>query len=128
MPPIVAFAPGSIGKNRPVSLKLGVHLLARDARLHAAVEVLGVHFEHPVHLRQVDADAAVERGDVPFERRADAERDDRHARRMAQSHDGGDLLVRVREHDDVGQRGVGQPFAVAMLLADRARRGRARSP
>ena len=75
------------------ALELGVELLARDARLHAAVEVLGVDLEHAVHLRQVDADAAVQRGDVAFERRADAERDHRHARRVAQAHDRRDLLV-----------------------------------
>ena len=38
------------------------------------------------------------------------------------AHDRRDLLVRVREHDDVGQRGVGEAFAVAVLLADRVRR------
>ncbi len=104
------------------ALELGVELLAQHARLHAAVEVLGVDLEHAVHLRQVDAHAAVERGDVALERRADAERDDRHARRVAKPDDRRDLVVRVREHDDVRQPGVGQALAVAVLVADRARR------
>ena len=44
---------------------------------------------------------------------------------MAQADDRRDLLVGVREDDDVGQRRVGQALAVAVLLADRARRSRA---
>ena len=125
MPPIVALAPGIDREEEAGALELGVELLARDARLHAAVEVLGVDLEHAVHLRQVDADAAVERGDVAFERRADAERDHRHARRVAQPDDRGDFVVGVREHDDVGQRRVGEALAVAVLFADRARGHRA---
>ena len=116
----VALAPGSIGKNRPVPLQLGVELLARDARLHAAVEILAVDLEHAVHPRQIDAHAAVQRRDVALERGADAERDHRHARRVAQPHDRGDLLVRLRKHDDVRQRRVGQAFAVTVLLAHRS--------
>ena len=125
MPPIVAFAPGIDREEEARALELRVELLAQHARLHAAVEILGVDLQHAVHLRQVDAHAAVERGDVALERGADAERDDRHPRRMAQAHDRRDLLVGVREDDDVGQPGVGQPLAVAVLVADRARRQRA---
>src|SRR5207237_752402 len=54
-----------------------VELLARDARLDGGVEILGVDAEHPVHLRQVDADATLQRCDMSFERGAGAERDDR---------------------------------------------------
>ena len=96
-----------------------------DAGLHAAVEIVDVDLEHPVHLRQVDAHAAVERRDVTLERRAHAEGDHRHARRVAQPDDRGDLLVGVRKHDDVRQPRVGQPLAVAVLVADGARRERA---
>ena len=94
-------------------------MLASDAGLNAAVEILGVDFEHAVHLRQVDADAAVERGDVPFERRANAEGNHRDTCEMTQAHDRRNLLVGVREDDDVGQRGVGKTFAVAVVLAHR---------
>ena len=76
--------PGRSGRTSPVPLSSAFELLARDARLHAAVEIVGVDLEHPVHLRQVDADAAVERRDVALERGTDAERDHRHARRGAQ--------------------------------------------
>ena len=84
-------------KEKAGALELGVELLARNARLHAAIEILGVDFEHAIHLRQVDADAAVQRRNVTLERRADAERDDRDARRMTQAHDRRHLLVRTRE-------------------------------
>ena len=55
MPPIEASAPGSIGKNRPVSRRCVVELLARHAGLDDAVEILGVDGEHLVHARAVDA-------------------------------------------------------------------------
>ena len=101
------------------SLEFGVHLLACHAGLHAAVEIGRVDLEHLVHFRQVDTYAAVQRRHVTLERRAHAERDHRHARGMAQADDGGDLLVRMREHHHVGQRGIGEPFTVAVLLANR---------
>ncbi len=41
--------PGSTGKNRPVARSSVVQRLARHAGLHAAVHVLGVDLEHPVH-------------------------------------------------------------------------------
>ena len=102
------------------ALELGVELLARHARLHAAVEIGRIDLEHLVHLRQVDAHAAVQRRHVALERRADAERDHRHARRVAQAHDGGDLLVACA--GTPRRRAMpasAQPFAVAVLLADR---------
>ena len=107
------------------ALELGIQLLARDTGLHAAVEVRVVHFQHAIHLRQVEAHAAVQRRDVPLERRADAERDHRDPRRVAYAHDRRHFVVRVREHDDVRHRGVGQTFAVRMLLANCVRRQRA---
>jgi hypothetical protein len=121
MPPIVALAPGSIGKKRPVPLSSVVQLLARDARLHAAIEILGADLEHLVHLREVHADAARQRGDVAFERRPDAERDHRYPRGVAQPDDRGDFVVRPRKHHDIGQRRVGKPFSVAVTFADRLR-------
>ncbi len=54
-----------------------VELLAGDAGLDHAVEVLGVDGEHRVHPRAVERDPAVRRIDMALERGADAERDDR---------------------------------------------------
>ena len=101
------------------ALQVGVELLARHARLHAAVEVLGVHLEHAVHPRGVERHAAVDRGDVALERGADAEGDDRHAGGRAGADDVGHLLVRLREHDEVRRGEVGEALAAAVLVADR---------
>ena len=56
-----------------------VERLAGDAGLDHAVEILGVHLEHLVHVAEVDRHAALRRVDMAFERGADAERNDRHA-------------------------------------------------
>ena len=79
MPPSVAFAPGSTGKEQSGVAQVGVERFARDAGLHDAIGVVGVDGQHLVHARQVDADAAVRRADVTFERRARAVRDHRNA-------------------------------------------------
>src|SRR5256714_867201 len=50
-----------------------VQRLAGDAGLDHAVEILGVNFQHPVHVAQVDADAAGRRVDLSLQRRAGAE-------------------------------------------------------
>ena len=52
-----------------------VELLAPHPGLDAAVEVFGVHLEDVVHPRHVDRDPAVQRLDVPFERRPGPEGD-----------------------------------------------------
>jgi len=70
------------------TLEIGIQLLARHARLDAAVEVVGVHLDDPVHRRKVEAHAAIQRRDVALERRADAEGDHRtraawHSRTIA---------------------------------------------
>ena len=56
-----------------------VERLAGDAGLDHAVEILGVHREHLVHVAQVDRDAAGGRVDLALERGAGAEGDDGHA-------------------------------------------------
>ena len=96
-----------------------VELLARHAGLDAAVQVLGVDLQHRVHARQVDAQAAVERRDMAFERCAGAEGDDRHPVFGADLDRLSDLLGRfgvehgVRRHDRV------MVLALAVLLAHR---------
>ena len=96
-----------------------VELLARDAGLDRAVEVLGVDREHPVHARHVERDAAARRVDMAFERGAGAEGDDRHAMLGADPHDLLHLLGRLGEDHGVGRlrRDVGG--GVRVLLADR---------
>jgi len=96
-------------------------LLARHAGLDAAIEIVGVDLQHTIHLREIDADAAVQRGNVAFERRAHTECDHRNTRQVTQANDRRHLVVRAREYDHVGQRGVSQPLAVAVVLAHRLR-------
>ena len=63
-----------------------------DAGLNGRVEVLDADAQHLVHPRQVDADAAAKRQHLPLERRAGAERNDRHVPRGRGAHDGADLV------------------------------------
>jgi hypothetical protein len=51
----------------PDAFELGIELLARDARLNAAIEIGLVDFQYAAHLRQIDAHAAIKCRDVAFE-------------------------------------------------------------
>ena len=116
-------------KEQACALELGVELLARHARLHAAVEVGGVDLEHAVHARQVEAHAAVAarrralRATCRRRTRSPERAPRGTARTMAAT---SSLLSRI--DDDVGRRAVGQAFAVAVMLAHRAAEVTARSP
>ncbi len=102
-------------------LDMLVQLLARDARLDHGVEVLFVHREHLVHLRKVDAHAALHREDVALERGADAVGDHRHAVRAADIDDVAHFFRGFQEYDDVRQ-GVGEiGLVLAVVLAHRLR-------
>ena len=72
--------------------------LARHAGLHRHREVLGVDREHVVHAAHVDADAALHREQVAFERGAHAERNHRHAELCRQLHGVGHVLRALCEH------------------------------
>ena len=98
-----------------------VERLAGDAGLDHAVEVLGMHRQHPVHVAEIDRHAAVRRVDLALERRAGAERDHRHAMRGADPHDLLHVGDALRKHHRV-RRLVGDPGQrVAVLLAHRLR-------
>jgi hypothetical protein len=111
----------SVSEEQAGVAQMFVERLARDPRLHHAVEVLGVHRDHPVHVAEVDRDAAERRVDVALERGADAERDHRHAMRGAHAHDLLHVLGRLRKHHRV-RRLVRDPGGgVGVLLAHRPR-------
>ena len=74
---------------------MGVQRLAGDAGLDGDVHIFGVNFQNLVHLRQVDADAAFQRANMPLHRAADAERDNRRAGRGANLDDGRHFLGRM---------------------------------
>ncbi|MGJ3626757.1 hypothetical protein AB5I41_07610 [Sphingomonas sp. MMS24-JH45] len=50
MPPIVAFAPGSMAKDQARIAQMLVELLAAAAGLYGAVEILGIDRQDRVHL------------------------------------------------------------------------------
>ena len=66
--------------------QVGVQVLARHARLDAAVEVAGIHLEDAVHAHQVDGDAARRRVDLALQRGSRAEGDHRHMVLGADAH------------------------------------------
>ena len=100
-----------------------VELLAPNPRLDPAIEVLGVHLENLVHSRDVDGNAAVQRLDVPFERRSGAEGNHGTSVARAHVHDAGHLFGTLRKDDDVGRRGPMVGLVVAMLFPHRCRGG-----
>ena len=93
-----------------------VELLAGDARLDDAVEILGVDGEDAVHAQQVDRDAAAGGVEVALERRADAEGDDRHAVSGAEPDDVDHFVGRFGEDHGV-RRLVGEPGGGVGVLA-----------
>jgi hypothetical protein len=100
-----------------------VQLLPRDARLHGDVEILRVEAHDAVHAGHVDADAAVDRNHVPFERRSRTERGHRTPVLRAGGDDGLHLHGRRRKHHRVGRDAGVVRFPAAMVLADGGGRG-----
>src|SRR5215469_1454741 len=98
-----------------------VELLAGDAGLDDAIEILGMHREHAVHVAKVEADAAARRVYLTLERGALAEADHRHAMRRAQSHDLLHLFGALRKHHRVRRLVLDPCGGVAVLLAQRLR-------
>ena len=94
-----------------------VELLARDAGLDHAVEVLRIHRQHAVHVAKIDRHAAMGRIDMALERRAGAEGNDRHAVRGADAHDVLHVIGRLREHHCVGRLARDPGRRIGVLLA-----------
>ncbi len=124
-------------KEQALIAQILVELLARHARFDHAVEVLGVHFDHPVHVAEIDRYAPIGRVDVAFKRGSGAEGNDRHPMRRANPDDVLHVLGGLRKHHRVRRlvrdpgRGVGVLFAhrlrgdepVAEFLRQRAYHG-----
>ena len=100
------------------ALDLFVELLARDARLHGHRQVLGVDRQHLVHAADVDADAALHRQQMAFERGADAERES-PARRT------GSPASRRRPRPACSRRTPRRPAAAPRRTTRRGRAARA---
>ena len=98
-----------------------VELLARDAGLDYAIEVLGMHGEYAIHVAEIEADATKGRIDLAFERGAGAKRNHRHALGRAQPHDLLHFFGILREDHRVRRLIADPGERVAVLLADRLR-------
>ena len=93
--------PGSTKNDEPVFPQRRVELTMRDARLDRDVEILGAEPHDPVHARHVDRDASLERGHVPLERGAGAERHDRRTMTRADRDDRCHFFGRLGKDDGV---------------------------
>ena len=121
MPPSEASAPGIDREEQPGVAQVFVELLARDARLDRGVEIFGVDPQHAVHLRQIDADAALQCRDMALQRGAGAEGDHRRLVLRAEPDDRRDFLGALREGHRVGGVRLMIGLVLAVLLADRSR-------
>ena len=92
--------------------QMGVELLARDAGLHPAVKILGIHRKDLVHVREIDADAAHDRADMAFEGSACAEGNHRNAMFGAELYHFGDLFGAVGENHALRR----QRLVIALVL------------
>jgi hypothetical protein len=102
---------------------LVVELLARHAGLHRHRQVFGVDAQHPVHAAHVDADAALHRQQVAFERRAHTEGDHRHLVLTGQLHGIGHVLRAFGKHHGGRWRHGGEGRFVAPVLLAHGQRG-----
>src|ERR1700737_2309019 len=102
-----------------------VELLAGNPGLNRSIEIFGADAQDPVHLRQVETNAASKGGDLPFERGPCTEGDDRCAVFGAEADNCGDLFGTAGKGDRVRsmRRMIG--LVLAMLSADRRRSGEA---
>ena len=113
------------GKEEPAVAQVLVELLAGDAGFDDAVEIVGVDGENVVHAREVERDAAVGRIDVAFERRADAERNDRRVVAGAKLDEVDHVLLGLGEHHRVRRLVLEPGQRVPVRLADRLGGGEA---
>ena len=94
-----------------------VELVAGDAGLDAAVHVGLADLEDAGHAREVERDAAADRGDVALQRGAGAPGDHRHARVVAKCEQASGFVGGLDEGDGVGQHRRLGVLAVRMVLA-----------
>ena len=124
MPPMLASAPGSIGKNRPVSRSASFNCLREMPGSTVTVRSSALIDEHPVHFGQIDRYAALHREQVAFQRRTVAIGNDRHIVLAAEPDDRLHFLRAAREDDGVGQLRIERGFVAAMMGEHGLRAGR----
>ena len=104
-------------KHQSGMTELFVQRLACHPGLHRGIHVLGVDRQNLIHLRQIDAHAAVNGQDMPFERGAGAVGNHRHAMTATKIHNGYDFLGAVRKHHCIGQGMWVAGLILAVMLA-----------
>ena len=112
-------------EEEPAVAQVLVELLAGDAGLDDAIEIVGVDGENIVHAREVERDAAMGRVDMALERRADAERNDRRVVPGAELDEVDHVLLVLGEHHRVRRLVLEPGQRVAVRLADRLGGGEA---
>ncbi|GKY87043.1 hypothetical protein STA1M1_09120 [Sinisalibacter aestuarii] len=96
-------------------------MLATYTRLNGAVEILGIDLQYPVHLRQVDADAAADGVHIPLKRGAGPEGNDGQLVLRADPDCSGHVLGTSCKNDKIGRRPGMKGFIVCVLVEDRLR-------
>ena len=95
-----------------------VELLARDTGLDAAIQILGVDLQHPVHAHHVDGNATLDGLHLAFQGRAGAEGNDRDTGGRAQLDDFRDFFRRFGETDGGGRFGRMPALVLAVGVTD----------
>ena len=98
-----------------------VQRLAGDAGLDHAIEILGVDFQHLVHVAQIDADAAGRRVDLALQRGAGAERDHGNAVLGANPHHVLNIGGLLRHHHRIRRLRRQPGRGMGVLVAHRLR-------
>src|SRR4029077_5286730 len=88
-------------EEKPGVAQMLVELLAGNSGLNGSIEIFGVNAQDPVHLRQVETNAAGKCSDVTLERGPGAERYDRCAAFGAEIDNRGDLVGAASKGDRV---------------------------
>jgi hypothetical protein len=90
-----------------------LEVVVDDARLHDAGHVVPVDLQHPVHPREVEHDAPVDRVGAAREACPGPARDNRDPQRRAGAHDTGHLLFGTSANPE-GGTADGRPFGIVM--------------
>ena len=108
-------------KEHALVAQMFVQRLAGDAGLDHAVQILGVDFQHLVHVAEIDADPAGGRVDLAFQRGSGAEGDHGHTKFGADPYRILDIGGFLRHHHRVRRLRRQPGGGMGMLVANRLR-------
>ena len=107
------------GEHQPGGAQFGIQLFARHAGLDRRQKIALVDLEDPVHAAEINADTAIHRNDMAFQRGAYPVRDNGTAGTGTDAGDGGHLLGTFRKGHGIGKRRRGIGLVTGMELAHR---------